>query len=242
MRRMDEITLNFSAFPAGGVAVVIGAQGGVGHALLTALREVKKFADVVGFSRGGAVPVDITSEESVAAAAQSLGGREVRLVIDATGFLHGEGLMPEKSFKELNAAHMAKSFAVNALGPALLMKHFLPLFPRQGRAVFASLSAKVGSIGDNHIGGWYSYRAAKAALNQLVHTAAIELKRTRPDSVCVVLHPGTVASRLSEPFAKSGLNVRPAAEAAQDLLAVIAGLEPEASGGFFDYRGERLPW
>ncbi|HQT63875.1 MAG: C-factor [Acidocella sp. 20-57-95] len=239
---MDEAQIDFSGFPAGGVAVVIGASGGVGGALVTALQRVPEFSEVVGFSRSGALPVDITSEASIATAVQSLSGREIRLVIDATGFLHGDGFMPEKSFKELNAAHLAASFAANALGPALLMKHFLPLFPRQGRAVFASLSAKVGSIGDNQIGGWYSYRAAKAALNQLVHTAAIELKRNRPEAVCVVLHPGTVTSRLSAPFAKSGLHVRPPAEAAADLLGVINRLAPTASGGFFDYKGASLPW
>ncbi len=122
------------------------------------------------------------------------------------------------------------------------MKHFLPLLPRAGGAVFATLSAKVGSIGDNRIGGWYSYRAAKAALNQLVHSAAIELARTRPEAICVALHPGTVATGLSAPFAKSGLNVRPPEEAAADILAVIAGLTAAQTGGFFDYKGAELPW
>ena len=242
MTEMEQINPDFSAFPPGGAAVVIGAQGGVGLALVAALQEVPVFANVVGFSRHGAVPVDIVVEATVAAAAQTLAGQEVRLVIDATGFLHGDGFMPEKSFKELSAAHLARSFAVNALGPALLMKHFLPLLPRQGRAVFATLSARVGSIGDNQIGGWYSYRAAKAALNQLVHTAAIEVKRSKPEVVCVALHPGTVDSRLSSPFAKSGLNVRPPHEAAKDLLVVISRLEPLQSGGFFDYRGEMVVW
>ncbi|MDE8349827.1 MAG: SDR family oxidoreductase [Acidocella sp.] len=239
---MEQIYSGCSAFPVGGVAVVIGAHGGVGQALVAALENVPVFANVVGFSRSGAVPVDIVSEATIAAAAQSLVGQEVRLVIDATGFLHGDGFMPEKSFKELSAAHLARSFAVNALGPALLMKHFLPLLPRHGRAVFATLSAKVGSIGDNQIGGWYSYRAAKAALNQLVHTAAIEVKRSKPEAVCVALHPGTVATNLSSPFAKSGLNVRPPHEAAADLLAVISQLEPAQTGGFFDYRGEVVAW
>ena len=242
MRRMNLINIDFSAFPEGGVAVVIGVQGGVGRALMAALEGAPAFARVMGFSRNGTVPVDIVAEPTIMAAAQTLAGQEVRLVIDATGFLHGDGLMPEKSFRELSADHLARSFAVNALGPALLMKHFLPLLPRQGRAVFATLSARVGSIGDNQIGGWYSYRAAKAALNQLVHTAAIEVKRNKPEAVCVALHPGTVESALSAPFAKSGLNVRPPDEAARDLLAVISRLEPAQSGGFFDYRGEVVAW
>jgi NAD(P)-dependent dehydrogenase (short-subunit alcohol dehydrogenase family) len=229
-------------FPADGIAVVTGGSGGIGAALVAALREVPVFSDVVSLSRQSGPSLDITSEASIAAAVKFLGGAKIRLVIDATGFLHGDGFAPEKSLKEISAAHLQKAFAVNAIGPALLMKHLLPLLPREGKAVFATLSARVGSIGDNNIGGWYSYRAAKAALNQLVHTAAIELKRTRPAAICVALHPGTVATALSAPFAKAGLNVRAPEEAARDLLAVIEGLAPAQSGGFFDYRGEELPW
>jgi NAD(P)-dependent dehydrogenase (short-subunit alcohol dehydrogenase family) len=230
------------SFPPGGIAVVIGATGGIGAALVERLREMLAFADVVGLSRQSGPSLDVTSEPSIAAAVKFLGGAEIRLVIDATGFLHGEGFAPEKSFREISAAHMAKSFAVNAVGPALLMKYLLPLLPRNGKAVFATLSARVGSIGDNNIGGWYSYRAAKAALNQLVHTAAIELKRTRPEAICVALHPGTVATGLSAPFAKAGLNVRAPEDSAVDLLAVIEGLAPAQSGGFFDYKGNEVPW
>lgn len=235
---MDD-DLKAAGFAPGGVAVVVGAGGGIGGAMVELLTPRGEFSKVVGFARA---ELDILSEDSIAAAVAGLAGEEIRLVFDATGFLHGPGVMPEKSFKELSAAHMAESFAVNALGPGLLMKHFLPALPRRGRAVFATLSAKVGSIGDNQVGGWYSYRAAKAALNQLVHTAAIELKRSRPEAICVALHPGTVISRLSDPFAKSGLNVRPADEAAADLWRVISRLTAEQSGGFVDYRGEVLPW
>jgi NAD(P)-dependent dehydrogenase (short-subunit alcohol dehydrogenase family) len=230
------------SFPPGGIAVVVGAGGGIGGALFARLQDMPVFADVVGLSRQSGPSLDITSEPSIAAAVKFLGAAEIRLVIDATGFLHGDGFAPEKSFKEISAAHVAKSFAINAIGPALLMKFLLPLLPRNGKAVFATLSARVGSIGDNNIGGWYSYRAAKAALNQLVHTAAIELRRTRPEAICVALHPGTVATGLSAPFAKAGLNVRPPKEAAADLLAVIEGLSPAQSGGFFDYRGDELAW
>ena len=137
---------------------------------------------------------------------------------------------------------MVRAFALNAIGPALLMKHFLPLLPVDCQSVFATLSARVGSIGDNRLGGWYSYRASKAALNQLVHTAAIELARSRPQAVCVALHPGTVATALSAPFAKAGLKVRDANTAARELLAVLARLAPDDSGGFFDHSGRVLPW
>jgi len=232
----------FSHYPTGGVAVVVGGGGGIGAALVARLLGEASFADVVSFSRVSAPPIDVTSETSIAAAVRFLMGGEVRLVIDATGFLHGDGFMPEKSFRSLSAAHMEKSFAVNAMGPALLMKHFLPILPRNGPAVFATLSAKVGSISDNQIGGWYSYRAAKAALNQLVHTAAIELRRSRQEAVCVALHPGTVVTKLSEPFAKTGLNVRVPDVAAAELLAVIAGLGAAQSGGFYDYKGEVIGW
>jgi NAD(P)-dependent dehydrogenase (short-subunit alcohol dehydrogenase family) len=122
------------------------------------------------------------------------------------------------------------------------MKHFLPLLPRQGRCVAGFVSAKVGSIGDNALGGWYGYRAAKAALNQLVKTAAIELKRRNPDALCVALHPGTVDTALSKPFAKAGLKLRSPEMAASELLAVLAGLEPAQSGALVDYQGKTLPW
>ena len=233
-------------------AVVVGASGGVGQALLERLRRDARLALVLGLGRSGLpepdIAVDITHEPSIEqAAAQvmqaaSARGAEVRLVIDATGFLHGDGFEPEKSWRQLDAVHMAHAFAVNAIGPALLMKHFLPLLPRSGRAVFASLSAKVGSIGDNRLGGWYSYRASKAALNQLVHTAAIELARRQPQAICVALHPGTVATRLSQPFAKSGLEVQTPAASAARLLATIDSLSEADSGGFFNHRGEALPW
>jgi NAD(P)-dependent dehydrogenase (short-subunit alcohol dehydrogenase family) len=220
-------------------AIVIGASGGIGGALLAALGP-----DALGFSRTGSPPLNLLDESSIAAAAahvQAL-GMTPRRIIDATGFLHGGGFMPEKTFAALDPEHLRLSFALNAIGPALLMKHFLPLLPRDGKAVFATLSAKVGSIGDNAAGGWYGYRAAKAALNQLVHTAAIELRLKRPQAVCVALHPGTVATPLSAPFAKTGLNVRPPAQAAAELLAVLERLTPADSGGFFSYDGSRLPW
>lgn len=224
------------------MAVVIGAGGGIGAALVGALRAGGGYRDVAAFSRSGTLPLDITDEASIRDAAASLAPATPLLVIDATGFLHGGTHRPEKSWRELDPAQMARAFAVNAIGPALLMKHFLPLLPAQGRAVFATLSARVGSIGDNRLGGWYSYRASKAALNQLVHTAAIELARSRPQAICVALHPGTVATQLSAPFAKAGLEVRDSTTAAQELLTVLARLTPADSGGFFDHKGLALPW
>ncbi len=232
------------ATPRGAVAVVIGASGAIGAALLERLESDAAFAHAVGFSRSGAPHLDLADEATIAEAAGRVSrlGAPIRIVIDATGVLHGAGMAPEKGLRQLEAANMAKSFAVNAIGPALLMKHFLPLLPRQGKAVFATLSAKVGSIGDNRLGGWYSYRASKAALNQLVCTAAIELKRSHPQAACIALHPGTVDSRLSAPFMKAGLEVRQPPEAAGLLLKVIDGISAADSGAFLDCHGARLPW
>lgn len=230
--------------PAGGIAIVVGSSGGIGRALRARLSAQPRFSAVLGLGRGSSPPLDLTDEDSIAAAARHVAGlgADVRLTIDASGFLHGDGLSPEKSWRDLDAAHMARAFAVNAIGPALLMKHFLPLLPRLGRSVFATLSARVGSIGDNRLGGWYSYRASKAALNQFVRTAAIELGRRQPGAICVALHPGTVATPLSSPFVKAGLDVQTPEQAAERLLATIDGLGPGSSGGFFDHRGEPVPW
>jgi NAD(P)-dependent dehydrogenase (short-subunit alcohol dehydrogenase family) len=233
---------------SGKLALVMGAGGAIGAALLTELRQSGGFADVLALSRQTQPALQLTDESSVAAAAawvtQRLGQDQLdlKLVIDATGMLHSPTHQPEKSWSQIDPLQMAQAFAVNAIGPALLMKHFLPLLPRQGRSVFATLSAKVGSIGDNRLGGWYSYRASKAALNQLVRTAAIELQRRAPSAICVSLHPGTVDSALSRPFAKTGLQVRSPQEAAQNLLAVIAGLRLADTGQFFSFDGELLPW
>lgn len=231
-----------------GLVLVVGASGGIGQALHGALQAGLGAGRVKAASRHTEPALDLLDEASIARLAQTVSawaqeqGPSLRLVVDATGFLHGQGFQPEKALRQLDPAHMAHAFAVNAIGPALLMKHLLPLLPREGRSVFATLSAKVGSIGDNRLGGWHSYRASKAALNQFVRTAAIELARTKPQALCVALHPGTVSTGLSQPFAKTGLTVRQPAEAAQRLLGVIAGLPEDASGGFFDSEGLPLPW
>jgi len=227
----------------GDIAVVIGATGGIGTAVTEALERGGRFAEVVALSRSSEPAVDLRDEASIETAARAIDGRgALRLVFDATGVLHGDGYEPEKSWRALTADHMAWSFAVNAIGPALLMKHFLPRLDRSDTAVFATLSAKVGSIGDNRIGGWWSYRASKAALNQIVRTAAVELGRKNPQAVCVALHPGTVDTVLSGKFAKDGLEVRSPQTAALDLLGVVERLGPKDNGGFFDYAGQPLPW
>lgn len=231
-------------FPPGGIAVVIGAGGGIGSAVAENLRNDPRFAQAIALGRSTSPAIDVTREDTIAAAAGDISKRagDLRLVFDATGILHSQTVSPEKSWRDLDMTQMEEVFAVNALGPALLMKHFLPLMPRSGKAVFATLSARVGSIADNGYGGWYSYRASKAALNQFVKTAAVELARRRKEALCVALHPGTVDTKLSEPFSKSGLDVRPPQVAAQDLLRVIDGLTAGQTGGFFDHRGEVIAW
>jgi NAD(P)-dependent dehydrogenase (short-subunit alcohol dehydrogenase family) len=231
-------------------AVVIGGSGGIGGALVEALDAGGAF--VHSFSRSGApsaLPrvlagtVDIEQSGSIETAAVRV--REtgpVDLVIVATGLLHNARIRPEKTYRDLSAETLAEYFAVNATGPALVARHFLPQLPRQGRAVFACLSARVGSIGDNQLGGWYGYRASKAALNMLIKSLAIELRRTRPDSICVALHPGTVDTGLSAPF-QGGITpdklFTPEVSAAH-LLGVIASLKPEQSGGCYAWDGETI--
>lgn len=228
-------------------AVVVGASGGIGSALAETLRTRDWI--VRGLSRRakaeGDLPVDILDEGSIAAAAAvlALDPEPPSLVIVATGVLQDDATSPEKSMRALDSARLAYSFAVNAIGPALVAKHLLPLLPRDGRSVFAVLSARVGSIADNRLGGWYGYRTSKAALNQMVRTLAIEMRRTHPDAIVVALHPGTVATALSAPFRDAAADgVFQAATTAVHLLATLDGLTVDQSGGFFAWDGHAVPF
>ena len=229
-----------------GLALVIGGTGGIGAALAHGLRT--RGHEVLAVGRRTEPAVDYDREHTVAYLAGQVAtriertGLPLRHLIVATGILHEGAVQPERSWAHLDAAALQRLFLVNTIGPALVMRHFLPLLPRQGRCVAAFLSARVGSIGDNALGGWYGYRASKAALNQLVHTAAIELARRNKAALCVALHPGTVDTPLSQPFAKTGLQVRPPEVAAQELLAVLDQLPPTANGHFFDHNGAPVPW
>ena len=159
----------------------------------------------------------------------------------ASGALEIDGARPEKALKQVTAQAMTDQFALNCIGPSLVLKHAVRLLPRDRRCVFAALSARVGSISDNGFGGWYSYRTAKAALNQMIHTGAIELARSHREAVCVALHPGTVATAFTAKYLGRHPSVPPQ-EAAQNLLAVTDGLTPADSGQFFDWQGKRVPW
>ena len=233
-------------------AAVFGASGGIGAALVKALAE-RGVGTIYAGSRSGDVPggpsvrpfrFDLTDEASIAAAAQAMCDTPPDLVIVASGALTlPDGTGPEKSLKQIDGAAMARVFALNTIGPALVAKHMLPLLPRGRRSVFAALSARVGSISDNRLGGWHSYRASKAALNMLVRNFAIELGRTHGEAVMVGLHPGTVDTALSERF-QSGLpagQLTAPEDAAANLLGVLDGLRPEQSGKVFDWQGEEVP-
>ena len=214
-------------------AVVIGAGGGIGAALADALAEEEN--DVVRLTRA---ELDLTDEPTIAAAATRVGKAD--LVIVATGLLHDPEHGPEKALRDLDPVWLAQQYAVNAIGPALVAKHFLPILPRTGRSVFAALSARVGSISDNRLGGWYGYRASKAALNQLIRTLAIEDKRRNDRGIVVALHPGTVDTRLSKPFQQSGRDLFQPDRAAVQLLDVLDALKPSDSGKLFAWDGAEI--
>jgi len=217
-------------------ALVIGASGGIGSALASEL--AARGADVTGLSRNGD-GLDVTDPASVDRVLGALEGPFDTILV-ATGILAPEGDMPEKSLDAIDAKDMARTLAVNAIGPALVLRHAPRLLPRERRSVVGVLTARVGSIGDNRMGGWYSYRASKAAANQIVHGAAIEIGRKRTHAVVVALHPGTVET----PFTAEYPGHRKVApdEAAQNLLNVLERLKPENSGGFYDYAGEAIAW
>lgn len=227
---------------AGYRALVLGASGGIGSAFTAALRTDLRCAAVeeVSRSRDG---FDITDEASVAAAAVRFSEAELRfdLILCATGALVIDGKGPEKTIKAINAGAMAAQFSLNAIGPALALKHFSPLLASEGKSVFATLSARVGSIGDNRLGGWISYRSAKAALNQITRTAAIEIARQRPASIVVAMHPGSVDTGFSGGFAKGHERIS-AGESVSMMLSALDRLQTSQSGGFFAYDGQPIEW
>lgn len=217
--------------------LIIGSSGGIGSALVQAHQA--RGDHVVGLSRSGD-GFDVTDPDSVAHHLGRLAGPFDQVIV-ASGALEIGGAAPEKTIRAVRKDAMMDQFALNAVGPALVLAQAHRLLRKDRRAVFAVLSARVGSIGDNSLGGWISYRSAKAAVNQIVHTAAIELSRSHPQSICVALHPGTVAT----PFTAAYLGRHPAVpagEAAQNLMGVMDGLTPAQTGVFFDWAGSEVPW
>jgi NAD(P)-dependent dehydrogenase (short-subunit alcohol dehydrogenase family) len=220
--------------------MIIGARGGIGAALADLLEQDSNYAQVIRLHRESTPLLDITDEASIAAAAASLTDTHppISMVIVATGLLHSTQKGPEKSLRELDPDWMIENFRINAVGPALVAKHFLPIMSKQGPICFAALSARVGSISDNRLGGWHSYRASKSALNMFIRNIAIEWQRKNPQSVIVSLHPGTVETALSAPFKGNPAHERfTPARAAGQMLNVLHGLKPEQSGQIFAYDG-----
>ena len=217
--------------------LLIGNSGGIGQALQGALEA--RGASVTGLSRRD-TGLDLSDEASIEGQLSAL-SRPFDAILVASGALEINGARPEKALSQLTQSAFLDQFIVNAAGPALILKHAPRLLPKDRPSQFAALSARVGSIGDNKIGGWYSYRAAKAALNQIIHTGAIELARTHKQAVCVALHPGTVQTPFTAKYLGRHPSV-PASQAALNLLSVLEGLGPDKTGQFFDWEGKPVPW
>lgn len=245
----------FESFPDNARAAVLGATGGIGNAMTALLAESGRFATVYALSRSGDDPgfictrplrFDYSARSSLEHAAESIAeSGPLDFVFVATGVLHdGNGISPEKSMSEIDAETLARVFHVNAIGPAVAARFLLPLMRPKSRNVFAALSARVGSIGDNRLGGWVAYRSSKAALNMILRTLSIEQARRNPESIVVALHPGTVATPLSRPFTRRMPDDRlfTPDRAAARLADVIEGLGADDTGGFFAWDGRPVRW
>ncbi|MFK7160554.1 SDR family NAD(P)-dependent oxidoreductase [Marinospirillum sp. MEB164] len=240
--------------------IIAGAGSGIGLALVESCLAEKHWTQISAlYRRSGTAlmalaeqdprlvcyQLDLADDQQVAAWAQQ-SRHPVDWLINTSGILHDQAqdLQPEKSLQQLKRQSLMTSLTHNALNHLLLLQQLQPYFNKQRPVVIASLSARVGSIGDNRLGGWYAYRASKAALNQLMHTAAIELRRTHPGSLCVTLHPGTTDTPLSAPFQARvpAAQLFDARQSAAYLLQVLRGLTPEQTGGFFAWDGQPIPW
>jgi NAD(P)-dependent dehydrogenase (short-subunit alcohol dehydrogenase family) len=250
-----------NSFPRGATALIQGASRGIGLGLVRALLASDRIGRVVATCRNpdaaeslAAIAdqrldvrsLDVTDADAVGALAASLKeqGTSLSLWNNAAGVLHGDGFGPEKRLEDLDPAVLQRVFAVNAFGPALMLRHFHPLMARDGKAVFAAISARVGSIADNRIGGWYAYRASKAALNQLLRTASIEFARRHKNAIVVALHPGTTDTGLSRPFQANVPEEQlfSVDKTVGHMLSVIDGLSTDDSGGFFAWDGQPIEW
>lgn len=244
------------SFGTGIKAAVIGASGGIGGALVDTLCDLPAISHVYALSRSStqfgnskvsSLAIDIEKENTITAAAQDISARTatIDILIVASGLLHKSGQMkPERSLKELDSKFLSAAFGVNTIGPLLIAKHFHLLLPKTKKSLFGVLSARVGSIEDNCLGGWYSYRISKAGLNMGIKTLSLELARLRPQAACVGLHPGTVETNLSRPFIGK-TNKRPVFSphaASKRLLQVVSNLSHKDSGLVFDWSGKRIPY
>ena len=237
-------------------AIVIGGNGGIGNALVKKLSQLNEIGSVYCCSRkkpnglpseANWIPFDITSENSIIEASQNIKRQcqNVRLIIIASGILYDKyANMPEKSLKDINADYFFEVFKVNTLGPILTAKHFTSIFEKQNKTIMCILSARVGSIEDNNLGGWYSYRSSKSAVNMMAKSLSIEMKRKNGDSITALIHPGTVDTALSKPFQSSVAKNKlfTTDKAAESILSVIGGWNNESNGGFFAWNGQKIPF
>ncbi|MES2398949.1 MAG: SDR family NAD(P)-dependent oxidoreductase [Pseudomonadota bacterium] len=223
-------------------ALVIGASGAIGGAFVDALQDDVRCVHVEVLSRAHGAGFDLLDPGGLAAqVVASQAGGPYQFMVDATGALSIDGVGPEKSLAAVRPEVMARSFEINAIGPLMVLRHFAPLLA-PGPNIYAKLSARVGSITDNQKGGWYGYRAAKAALNMLLQTAAIELQRKNADLRVVALQPGTVRSKLSQPFSAGVAHLLEPRESVDGMLAALKGLQPRRGAQFVDYQGNDIPW
>lgn len=243
-QRISYIGMTLNSLPDHYRAIVFGATGGIGRAFVAHLQQDPRCEEVVALSRSTTPAMDFNDESSLSEAAKFMKEHgSFHLMLDATGVLSNDEMQPEKALRDIDVRAMQQSYLVNAIGPALLLKHFHGLLPREGKAIFASLSAKVGSIGDNQIGGWYSYRASKAALNMILKNAAIELGRKYKELVVLGLHPGTVDTSLSENF-RNHINheVFSPEYATKELLRALDAVDASQSGRLMAYDGSIIEW
>ncbi len=242
--------IDLSSFGDNLQVAVIGASGGIGRGFIEHFQECEQVEKIYAFSRSSlsfdnakvtSGIIDLEDEESIEAAADSVVGK-CDIIITATGILHGDSIAPEKTLRNLDAETIQAVLNINYVGPSLVGKYFLPLLPREGRSVFAMLSARVGSISDNMLGGWYSYRASKAALNMFIKTASIETARKHKEAVLIALHPGTVETNLSEPFQGNVPTGKlfTAEYSTEQMINVMNTIEPSKSGLLFAYDGEEV--
>jgi NAD(P)-dependent dehydrogenase (short-subunit alcohol dehydrogenase family) len=246
------------------VAYIVGASQGIGLGFVRALmadpeikhifatyRDRNTASELVELgeqqsNRLTCIPLDLTVESDIARATEQIAAQanQLHLVMNCVGILHGENLQPEKSLRQVNAENLLHYFQVNSIGTILLAKHLQPLLNHSDRSIFASISAKVGSIGDNQLGGWYGYRASKAALNMFLKTIAIEYSRRNPNTIVTALHPGTTDTRLSKPFQRNvpPEKLFPVEKTVKQLLQVLEQLTIKESGNFFSWDGSQIPW
>ena len=225
------------------VAIVIGSNGGIGNSVYMQLKNSKLYDQVLGFNKYSELKVDITNEQDLKILKDKILSEDLnlKLLFNAVGYLHDHNYFPEKKVENIDLDYMKKTFLINTIGSALLLKHIAPLMSANTHSIFACLSAKVGSISDNYLGGWYSYRASKAALNQLIKTASIEYKRKKSKLIFASLHPGTVSTNLSKPFIGKKTIMTPDI-AAKKIISVLNNISLEDSGLLIDYNKTIIPF